>query len=216
MAFCAAGFSTRVPVPVKWLCWITGSSLLAERGPLRRVAIPREPAVLLLVEDEQRLVAQLRELRAPARAAAHGEIGLDRADHVDLLAVVDLIPDALQDLAERRRVRIPPVHQPRDVGEADFAGSELFVIEHAQAARARRLVALEREIDFLDAEALGARAELRFRALRAAAEEDYVFAFSIDAGYSLSSSVSVSSTGVGAPASAASASARRPPDRRAS
>ena len=71
---------------------------------------------------------------------------------------------------------IAAVHQPRDVGEADFAGGELFVIEHAQAARARRLVAVEREVDFLDAEALGARAERLFSAERAAAEEDFVFA----------------------------------------
>src|SRR5699024_5130067 len=68
---------------------------LTERGPLRLVAIPRKPADLFLVEHEQRLVAQLRELGAPPRAAAHGEIGLDHADHINLLAVVDLIPDAL-------------------------------------------------------------------------------------------------------------------------
>jgi hypothetical protein len=80
---------------------------------------------------------------------------LDRANHVDLLAVIDLIPDALQDFSKRRRIGIAPVHQARDVGEADFAGSEFFVVEHAQAARARRLVALEREIDLFDAEALG-------------------------------------------------------------
>ena len=33
---------------------------------------PAEPRVLVLIEHEQRLVAQLRELRAPSRAAAHG------------------------------------------------------------------------------------------------------------------------------------------------
>ncbi len=148
----------------------------AARDPGRRLAIPLEPAVLVLIEDEQRLVAQLRELRAPAGAAAHGLIRLDGADDVDLLAVVDLIPDALQDLAEGRRVGIAAIHQPRDVGEADFAGGELFVIEDAQSARAHRLVAVEREVDFLDAEALGAGTELRFGAQGAAAEEDYVLA----------------------------------------
>ena len=38
------------------------------------VAGPLEPAVLVLIEHEQRFVAQLRELRAPARAAAHGAV----------------------------------------------------------------------------------------------------------------------------------------------
>src|SRR5688572_9784061 len=35
-------------------------------------AAPREPAVLVLVEDVQRLVANLRELRTPPGPAAHG------------------------------------------------------------------------------------------------------------------------------------------------
>ena len=82
----------------------------------------------------------------------------------------------LQDLAERRRVRVAAVHQPRDVGEADVAGAQLLVIEDAQAARADVDVALEGEVDFLDAEALGAGAERLFGAERAAAEEDVVVA----------------------------------------
>src|SRR5262245_19191026 len=100
--------------------------------PRGSVAIPLEPGVLVLIEHEQRLVAQLGELRAPARSAANGLIRLNGADDVDLLAAIDLIPDALEDLAERRRVGIAAVHQPRYVREAHFAGGQLLVIEHAQ------------------------------------------------------------------------------------
>src|SRR5690242_1412958 len=59
--------------------------------PGRSVAVPLEPAAAFLVVDEEWLVTELGELGAPARAAAHGLIGLKRADHVDLLAGVDLI-----------------------------------------------------------------------------------------------------------------------------
>ena len=53
---------------------------------------------------------------------------------------------------------------------------ELFVIEHAEPARADGLWPVEGEVDFLDAEALGRRAELGFGALGAAAEKDGVLA----------------------------------------
>ena len=66
------------------------------------------------------------------------------------------------------------MHQPRDVLEADVAGLQLFVIEHAHAAPPRLGVAVEREVDFLDAVALGAGAELRLGARRAAAEQNEV------------------------------------------
>ena len=177
---------------------------------------------LLLIEDEERLVTELGELRAPAGAAANGLIRLDRADDVDLLAVVDLIPDALQDLAERRRIRVAAIHEPRHIREAHFARRKLLVIEHAQAARARRLVAIEREIDFLDAEALGAGAEGFLGADGAAAEQDDVFALQhrrITPSRRPSSGAS-RRRGIGLgirPVSAASASGRRRlPDPRAS
>src|SRR5688572_23035729 len=93
-------------------------------------ACPAIPAVAILVEDVERLVAQLREFRAPARAAAHGIVVLNRADDVDLLAVVHLIPQRLQDLPERRPFRVPAAHQLRDVLEADVAGEQLFVVEN--------------------------------------------------------------------------------------
>jgi hypothetical protein len=48
------------------------------------------------------------------------------------------------------------------------------VIEHAHASLAGDGVAVEREVHFLDAVPLGALAELRFGAWRAAAEQDDV------------------------------------------
>ena len=73
-----------------------------------------------------------------------------------------------------RTVGVAAVHQPRHVFEADVARLQLLVIEDADAAAAGIGVALEREVHFLDAVALGARAELGLGARRAAAEQDEV------------------------------------------
>ena len=135
---------------------------------------PAKPAVLLLVEHAQRLVAQLRELGPPSRPAAHRAVVNDGADDVDLLAVVDLVPQRLQHLSDRGAVGVPAVHQAREVLEAHVAGLQLLVIEHADAAAAGLGVPVEREVDFLDAVALGTGAELRFGAGGAAAEKNVV------------------------------------------
>ena len=74
--------------------------LRVERLPF--VAGPSRPPVAILIEDVERLVAQLRELRAPAGPAAHRAVVVDRPDDVDLLTVVDLIPERLQHLPQRR------------------------------------------------------------------------------------------------------------------
>ena len=162
--------SVRVPVPVKCGCVIIGVSDRSSGLPV--VAAPAEPAVLVLIEDVQRLVAQLGELGAPPGPAAHGAVVQDRADDVDFLAVVYLIPEGLEHLADGRAVAVAPMHQARDVLEADVARLELLVIQHADAAVPRDLVAVEREVDLLDAVPLGRRAELRFRARGAAAEQN--------------------------------------------
>ena len=57
------------------------------------------------------------------------------------------------------------MHQPRDVLQADVAGEQLLVIEHAHAAVPIDLVAVEREVHFLDAMTLGAGAEVPLRRL---------------------------------------------------
>src|SRR5690606_15099623 len=138
-------------------------------------SVPGEPGVLSLVEDVQRLVAEFRELGAPARPAAHGAIVLNGADDVDLLAVVHLIPDGLEDLPNRRRVLcVAPVHQAADVLEADVARRELLVIEDAESARAGDVVARETEVHFFDAVTLGGLAEGLLGARRAARKQDAV------------------------------------------
>src|SRR5262245_65709366 len=101
------------------------------RLPLR--AGPGEPTLFSLVVDMERLVAQLRELGAPSRAAAHGAIVLNDADHVDFLAVVDLIPERLQDLADRRGVGAAAVRETRDVLGAGVAGLQLLGTYHGSA-----------------------------------------------------------------------------------
>src|SRR5690606_5295814 len=147
---------------------------------LEGLAGPLEPAVALLVEDEQRLVAQLRELRPPAGAALHGLVGQDPAHDVDLLAVVDLVPDRLEHLLEQRRVGIGAVHEPAHVGEAHVAAAQLFLGQHADAAVARVVVALEGEVHLLDAVALGGGAEGRLGAGGGPAVEHAVLGFHDD------------------------------------
>jgi hypothetical protein len=144
----------------------------ANRRP--RLAAPGKPAVLVLVEDEERLVAQLGEFSPPTGAAANRQIVLNRADDVDLLAAVHLVPQRLQDPAERRPLGVPPVHQPRDVRQADVPGQQLFVVEHPDAAMAVDPMAVEGEVHLFDAVALGAVAEARLGARRTATEQDAV------------------------------------------
>ena len=78
-------------------------------GPVQPA--PPVPGVALLIEDEQGLVAQLGELGAPPRAALDGPVGEYFPDHVDLLPLVDLVPDALQDLPDGRAGGIAAIHQ---------------------------------------------------------------------------------------------------------
>src|SRR5688500_4735470 len=137
--------------------------------------IPGKPGVALLVEDMQGLIAELGELGAPAGAAFNGFVFQDLADDKDLLAVIDLIPDALQEFTQRRTVGITAVHQPRDIFEADVTILQLFVVENADAAPAHHLMSVKGKIDFFNTDPLGVGAELRLRALGAAAEEYTVF-----------------------------------------
>src|SRR5262249_48313372 len=93
------------------------------------------------------------------------------ADDVDLLSVVDLVPDRLEHFAEQRRVRVVAVHDVRHVAETDVALLELARRQHANATAARDLVLFEREVHLFDPEPLGVRAELGLGAVRASAEK---------------------------------------------
>src|SRR5690349_13485197 len=113
---------------------------------LPRRAVPAVPSALFLIEDLERLVAELRELRPPAGAALDGAVVEDLADDANLLAAVHLVPDRLQHLPEERRVAILAVHQAAHVAKAHVAAPELLVRERTDAARARVRVSLEREV----------------------------------------------------------------------
>ena len=49
--------------------------------------------------------------------------------------------------------RVAPLQQPRDVLETDVAGLQFLVVQDAHAAVPGDLVAVEREVDLLDADA---------------------------------------------------------------
>src|SRR5512134_2990641 len=136
------------------------------------LVLPGEPGVPPLVEDEDRLVAQLGELRSPPRAALDGPVGEDGADHVDLPPRVHLVPDRLQDLPDGRGVRVASVHQAGHIGEAHVPFRQLLPGEDPDAAGAGEGVSLEREVDLLDPVRLRLRAELGLGPGRAAAVED--------------------------------------------
>src|SRR4030067_464089 len=87
---------------------------------------PAEPPVGILVEDEDRLFGEPRELRTPPPPSPAGPVPEDLPDHIDLLPRVDLVPDRLEDLADPGGVRVGPVHQPGDVGETDVPVAEFF------------------------------------------------------------------------------------------
>src|SRR5512141_375813 len=150
----------------------------ADRLPAFRfdppVVLPGEPGVLPLVEDEDRFVAQLGELGPPPGAALHRPVGEDRTDHVDHVAGVDLVPDRLQDLPDRRSVRVGAVQEVRHVGEAHVAFGQFLPGEDADAAGAGDLPSFVREIDLLDSVPFRLRAELRLGADGTAAVEDAI------------------------------------------
>ncbi|MEZ4654829.1 MAG: hypothetical protein R3E12_14890 [Candidatus Eisenbacteria bacterium] len=139
------------------------------------LAGPPEPRILVLVEHEERLIAQLGELRSPSGAAPDRLIVEDLPDHVDLLARVDLMPDRLQHLLEEGRVPILAMHHAANVLEADVAVEELLVVEGPDPASAVVLVTLEAEVDLLDVVPFGGRAELGLGSGSGTAEQNAFF-----------------------------------------
>src|SRR5262249_16642435 len=141
-----------------------------ERLPV--IAAPPKPLILVLVEHEERFIAELCEFSAPSRSAANSAVVENCADDVDLLAVVHLIPERLQHFANRGTVGVWAIHETRYVLEADVAVLQFLAIEDANAALTFDPVALEREVHLFDAVVFSAAAELGFRARRAATEEN--------------------------------------------
>src|SRR5688572_17189473 len=97
--------------------WVRDQRSFGATGGFPVFTGPTKPLVLLLIEDIQRFVTQLRELGRPTRAAAYCLVLEDRANHVDLLTVVDLIPQRLQDFANLGAVGVATMHETRDVFE---------------------------------------------------------------------------------------------------
>src|SRR5438477_600399 len=126
------------------------------------------------ISDARRSHRSHRRKRAYDLFAAHGVVRQDRADDVDFLAAVDLIPERLQDFSDRRGVGVLAVHQLRHVLEADVAVQQLLMVQGADAAMALDRVPLEREVHLFDAELLGARAERGLGAFHAATEQNAI------------------------------------------
>lgn len=146
-------------------------------GGLPGAAVPAEPGRARLIEDVDRLVEHAGEFGGDSGTTGDGVIRVDLADHEDLLSVVDLVPDGLQDVAEELRVRVLAVHQLAQITEAHVAVAQLCPGQVATAALPGDGVAIEGEIDFVDAMALGRGAECRLRAVGRAAKTDAILAF---------------------------------------
>src|SRR5262245_24052657 len=103
---CEQGVDRRLAVGLEEASARPAEARLPDHGRLvgaPSVAGPAEPAVALLVERPQRLVQDLGVLGGHSRAAGDGIVLVDPADEEDLLAVLYLVPDRLQYLAEERR-----------------------------------------------------------------------------------------------------------------
>ena len=99
-----------VPVPVKCGCVITGLAAFEESqsSPLQR----NQPSSSWSNTCSGLLhnLANSAPQPVPPRTVLSSRIV---AHDVDLLTVVDLVPERLQDLADRRALGVAPVHEPR-------------------------------------------------------------------------------------------------------
>jgi len=87
-------------------------------------------------------------------------VGEDRADHVDFVAGVDLVPDRLQNLPDRGGVGVAPAQEARNGRRGSRPPDQLLPGEDADAAGAGDVAAFVREIDLLDPVPFRLRAEL--------------------------------------------------------
>ena len=136
---------------------------------------PAKPVVPLLIEDQQGLVAQLGEFRAPAGAALDGVVFLDIAHNNNFLPAADLPANGLEHFAEHGSPGVFAAHEAGDVGHAHVLEGQFIAGQHAHAAFALQLVAFKAEIDFFNAPRFGLCAEKLFGAGRSAAEENTLF-----------------------------------------
>src|SRR5439155_17958031 len=165
------------PQPVLLQKTCAGAGELGVGDPRGGVLLPRlprpvKPVILVLGKDEQRLVTQLGELGPPSRAPLDRPIREDLPHDVDFLAMVDLVPDALQHLPEQGGVAERAVHQPAHVRQAHIALLQLRLGQNTQASRPRGVVALKGEVHLLEAMALRRRTKRGLGSLRRATKEN--------------------------------------------
>ena len=149
--------------------------LFNDRGIIARAVrpfalLPSEPSPFFLIIGMKRLVTEFGKLRPPASAALDGTISKDFPNHKDLLAVVDLVPDALKQLPEVRGVAIAPVHQFRNVFETEVSPYQFLMIQNSEPAAPFDYMAFETEVDLLDTLLLSTFPECGFRSSCSAAE----------------------------------------------
>jgi hypothetical protein len=125
------------------------------------LAGPALPFAGFLVENEQGFVAQLCELGSPAGAALDRAVFQYLADDLDFLAVVDLVPDALQDFPEDWGIGKRSVHQLADVRQADIALLQFLVRQYADTSCPGIAVSLECKVDLFDAVSFGGGSKSR-------------------------------------------------------
>src|SRR4029078_6015282 len=94
---------------------------------------------------------------------------------INFLAVVDLMPDALENFAKKGAVAEGPVHQTAHVTQAHVALLQFCVRQDANSPSAGVAVSLKCEIDFLNAVTLGCCAERGLGSIGRATEQNAIF-----------------------------------------
>src|SRR5262245_55370901 len=141
--------------------------------------VPGKPLAALLIENMEGLVAEFGELGAPPSTTLDCLVLENLANNVNLLPVIDLVPDALKDFAKHRTVGVASVHQTRQILHTDVSSLQLLMIEYPQSTMSECLVAFEGKIDFFDSKPLRVDAELGFRTLSTSAEQDAIFLYHV-------------------------------------
>src|SRR5262245_12792812 len=141
--------------------------------------VPGKPLAAFLVENMEGFVAKFGELGTPSSTTLDCLVLQNLADNVNLLPVIDLVPDALKDFSKHRTVSVASVHQTRQILQTDVSSLQLLMIEHPQSTVSECLVAFEGKVDFFDSKPLRVDAELGFRALSTPAEQDAIFLYHV-------------------------------------
>ena len=139
------------------------------------VVQPAIPAVLILIEHKEGLVADLGEFGTPARTALDGLVRLNIAHDHDFLTAADLPANGLKNLAEQGGLRKFPPHEAGNIRQAHIFQGQFFGSEDAYAALPFDLMPIKAVIHFFNAPSLGLRAEKLLGSGGPAAEKNTLF-----------------------------------------